>query len=235
MSLYLSRLRLRRDLPVGAIAPLLLPEDPSQRAGAVHHLLWSLFSEGVDDRRDFLWRETVPGSGPQARAVLYVLSAREPHDRLGLFHVETRAFAPVLTPGDRLAFSLRANPVVTRPRPGKKHGQRHDVVMDRLSALGSGARADQRQALVEEAGRDWLVRQGERHGFRLRDDLRPLRTDGYRQLRLPRSGSEPIRISVLDFEGVLEVTDPVRFLDRLRSGFGKAKAFGCGLMLLRRA
>jgi CRISPR system Cascade subunit CasE len=40
---------------------------------------------------------------------------------------------------------------------------------------------------------------------------------------------------VLDFEGVLEVTDPVRFLAALANGFGRARAFGCGLMLIRRA
>jgi CRISPR system Cascade subunit CasE len=240
MSLYLSRVGLRRDAPVAAIAPLLFPEDPSERAGAVHRLLWTLFAGDGGKARDFLWRETVPGTGPGARTAFYVLSARLPRDPHGLFRLETKDFAPALAPGDRLAFSLRANPVITRAAPApeaphrKKRGKRHDVVMDRLSAVAPGTRADVRRTLVEEAGRDWLVRQGERYGFRLREDLRPLRVDGYQQLRVPRSGPD-VRFSVLDFAGVLEVTDPERFLDRLAVGFGKAKAFGCGLMLLRRA
>jgi CRISPR system Cascade subunit CasE len=234
MSLYLSRVALRRDAPVAAIAPLLLPADPSQRAGAVHRLLWTLFAGDADDRRDFLWRETTRGSGLGARAAFYVLSARMPCDPHGLFQLETKEFKPVLRAGDCLAFALRANPVVTRPCPGKRHGKRHDVVMDRLSAHGSDTRAELRQSVIEEAGRAWLLQQGERHGFRLRDDLRPLRVDGYQQLQVPRPGPA-VRFSVLDFEGVLEVTDPERFLDRVRTGFGKAKAFGCGLMLLRRA
>jgi CRISPR system Cascade subunit CasE len=39
---------------------------------------------------------------------------------------------------------------------------------------------------------------------------------------------------VLDISGVLEVHDPDRFLLRLAQGFGRARAFGCGLMLIRR-
>jgi CRISPR system Cascade subunit CasE len=34
---------------------------------------------------------------------------------------------------------------------------------------------------------------------------------------------------------VLQVTDPAAFLAKVASGFGPQKAFGCGLMLLRRA
>jgi CRISPR system Cascade subunit CasE len=45
----------------------------------------------------------------------------------------------------------------------------------------------------------------------------------------------PIEFSALDLSGVLEVQDGEPFLAALLSGFGKAKAFGCGLMLIRRA
>jgi CRISPR system Cascade subunit CasE len=33
---------------------------------------------------------------------------------------------------------------------------------------------------------------------------------------------------------VLEVTEPQAFVAAVLRGFGKAKAFGCGLMLIRR-
>jgi CRISPR system Cascade subunit CasE len=39
---------------------------------------------------------------------------------------------------------------------------------------------------------------------------------------------------VLDINGVLTVKDPERFLVALASGFGRARAFGYGLMLIRR-
>jgi CRISPR system Cascade subunit CasE len=44
-----------------------------------------------------------------------------------------------------------------------------------------------------------------------------------------------MRIGVLDLEGVLVVSDPARLCHCLAHGFGRAKAFGCGLMMIRRA
>ena len=35
--------------------------------------------------------------------------------------------------------------------------------------------------------------------------------------------------------GEITITDPAAFLSKLPLGFGSAKAFGCGLMLIRRA
>ena len=41
--------------------------------------------------------------------------------------------------------------------------------------------------------------------------------------------------STLDFEGMLTVINPASFLPAIARGFGAAKAYGCGLMLIRRA
>ena len=43
------------------------------------------------------------------------------------------------------------------------------------------------------------------------------------------------RFGGIDLEAGLTLTDPAAFLGRLLGGFGRAKAFGCGLMLIRRA
>ena len=43
------------------------------------------------------------------------------------------------------------------------------------------------------------------------------------------------RVETTNGRGVVEVTDPTAFLSRLAQGFGSAKAFGNGLMLIRRA
>ena len=236
---WLSRVRLRRDVSAAALAPVLLPADADARAGVVHRLLWTLFADDPDRQRDFLWREDSRGGLRPGRASFLVLSARPPADRHDLFEVESKPFAPALAPGDRLAFALRANPVVTRPNPESGRPKRHDVVMDRLHRLPKGARAEARLAATLEAGRAWLAGQGARSGFRLPLDAAGgpiLRVDGYDQVRVPRGrGQKPITFSVLDLEGVLEVVVPEVFLEALARGFGKAKAFGCGLMLIRRA
>jgi CRISPR system Cascade subunit CasE len=42
-------------------------------------------------------------------------------------------------------------------------------------------------------------------------------------------------LGIAELEGQLDVTDPDAFAAKVAAGFGRAKAFGCGLMLLRRA
>ena len=240
---WLTRLRLKRDVPAAALARVLLPDDPSERCQTAHRLLWTLFADDPDRRRDFLWREERPGRGSSGRGGFLVLSERAPVDAHGLFDMDPpKAWSPVLAEGDRLAFSLRANPVVTR-KDGGGSSKRHDVVMDRLRAIPRDQRAEFRDAAMREAGRAWLDRQASEHGFTVlveedgeTEEERPLlRIDGYEQLRIARPREKPARLSVLEFDGVLEVKDPGRFVAALHRGFGKAKAWGCGLMLIRRA
>jgi CRISPR system Cascade subunit CasE len=225
--LFLSRIRLRRDGSAAALAALLVPAGgAAPRSAAGHRLIWSLFADAADRRRDFLWREQAPGQ-------FLTLSSRVPVDRHELFEVEPKPFEPALTEGDRLRFSLRANPVVAVSAAPGRRGQRHDVVMHALKLLaGADARAAARLGAVQSAGAAWLTRQGERHGFVPEGDVA---VDGYERLRIPRDGAADAVFGVADIEGVLRVTDAARFLAQLARGFGRARAFGHGLMLIRRA
>jgi len=223
--LFLSRARLRRDAPVGTLAKLLVPEDAADRVAASHRLVWALFADSGDRKRDFLWREERPGH-------FMALSARPPDDPHELFDLDFKSFAPALSPGDRLGFTLRANPVVARPAARGQRGKRHDVVMDLLRDVPPGDRAVARPEAVLTAGRSWLARQGEAHGFA---PVGEAGVDGYDSLRIPRADGRPAVFGVVDISGVLEVRDPDRFLTRLAQGFGRARAFGCGLMLIQRA
>jgi CRISPR system Cascade subunit CasE len=241
--LWLSRIALRQAAPVAALARLLVPNEAGEQNGAAHRLVWALFTDGEGRRRDFLWRQERPGA-------FMALSARPPVPMDDVFEVQSQEFAPNLVGGDRLRFSLRANPVVARSAGPGQRGKRHDVVMDAIRTLPEccckhpglmpreicpldyKCRAQQRMALGTEAGRRWLASQGERGGFK---PLGEVGVDGYETLRIPRGEGPPVQYSVLDFEGVLEVTDPSRFLVMLAQGFGRAKAFGCGMMLIRRA
>lgn len=49
-----------------------------------------------------------------------------------------------------------------------------------------------------------------------------------------RNGEKPITFSTVDYAGYLTVTEPVLFLQALRSGLGKSKALGCGLLMIKR-
>jgi CRISPR system Cascade subunit CasE len=211
-----------------------------------HQALWKLLGRAPEQKREFLFC----AEPTNARVSFLVLSREAPaEDGEGVWVVDAKRFNPTLGVGQRLGFRLRASPVVSRK------GARHDVVMDRKRAMkAAGSVMETEPDLVRQAGLAWLQRQSARAGFKLADaDLArigdggllegagqpqvALRVDGYQQHRL-RSGpkhAEMIRFSTLDFEGLLEVTDPVVFLEKVKTGFGPQKAFGCGLMLLRRA
>lgn len=220
--LYLSRATLRRDAPILALARALIHEDEGVRIGAAHRLVWTLFGDSSERRRDFLWRA-------KGQAGFLILSARPPQDPEGLFDLETKPFAPVLRAGQRLRFSLRANPVVAIPLAQGQRGKRHDVVMHALCAVPPGQRAAARREAIETAGRAWLHRQAQRAGFRVEDGVA---VDGYEQLRIPREKAPAMRLSVLEFDGVLTVGDPEGLLAAMTRGFGRGRAFGCGLMLI---
>jgi CRISPR system Cascade subunit CasE len=238
---FLTRARLRADISTAALRALLVPNSDSGRAGAGHKLVWTLFADSADRDRDFLWREARPGT-------FYLLSCRPPNDRQGLFDLDPpKRFAPVLRAGDRLEFSLRANATIARGGGPGVRGKPCDVVMDALHATPRDARATERRRLMCKAGIAWLARQGERAGFVLPEmsarpnepdtvveDVMPVRVTAYRTWRVAHRGPKA-KIGVLDFEGMVQVTDPDAFVTALGRGFGRAKAFGCGLMLIRRA
>jgi CRISPR system Cascade subunit CasE len=234
---HLSRARLRatHGEALSAIAPLLIPEDPNRRAGTAHRLVWLLFQDIPDSQRDFLWRDDGDGK-------YMILSKRLPSDPHGLFDLDTKPCEPDLSVGDRLQFTLRANPTVARKgerdadaKAKRARGKRVDIVMDALHKIPKGERAAVRDTIASDAARQWLSEQGAKAGFALdhvmvesqdRVDI----ADHDRRRRRERAG-----ISVLDMKGILKVTDPAAFLARLGQGFGSAKAFGNGLMLIRRA
>src|SRR5690242_141465 len=222
----IARARLRRDRPADALARILVPEEPGARLGAAHSLVWALFADQPDHRRDFLWREMRPGE-------FLILANRPPVDPHNLFDLEYKPFAPMLSDGQRLGFELRANPVISIPTPHGQRGKRTDVVMHALHDVAPGERATARESTMREAGASWLARKGSMSGFSVAPDQ--IYIDAYEQVRIPRDGKRPITFSTAIFQGVLTVDAPELFLANVLRGFGAAKAFGCGLMLIRRA
>lgn len=199
-----------------------------------HQALWKLFDLPPKEARagqpvPFLFRAEAQDGLP----VFYVLSAQCPQDRHDLWQVDAKPYAPDLRAGDRLSFKLRINPTVARGAPGER-GRRHDVVMDAKQRLDwkelpAAARPSLAQ-LAYEAGASWLRDRQERLGVRF--DATSLRVDGYRTWR--QRGGKGIALSMLDFEGQLSVADAEAFRGALFAGIGPAKAFGCGLLLVRR-
>lgn len=96
------------------------------------------------------------------------------------------------------------------------------------------------KAVVDNALMNWIEKQGEQHGFILvaddREDQCKLQNSAYRWHALTKKAEkgEKSGFSSVDFTGELQVTDIEKFENALFSGIGPAKAFGCGLMLVKR-
>jgi CRISPR system Cascade subunit CasE len=193
----------------------------------LHQALWDVFPPAPDAARDFIYRM----ESRQGRPCVYLVSRRKPtHDPENLWRIQTRPYEPQLREGQRLGFSLRANPVVTR------EGKRHDIVMDAKKALRQGGQPVPPLAeLMQSAGQRWLQRRQENLGCKLESVL----VDGYRIQEMFKAsarregGARPIRVATCDFQGVLCVTDPKALAKVLMEGVGKARAFGCGLLMVR--
>jgi CRISPR system Cascade subunit CasE len=194
-----------------------------------HQAVWQLFDLPPVTARTgtaFLFRHEWQGDFP----AFYILSRSTPQDRVGLWSIQSKPYAPQLEVGDRLHFKLRVNPVVTR------NGKRHDVVMDAKQRLRwKELRPEERPALntvAYEAGSAWLASRAQKHGFTIAPAS--LMVDSYRTHAVHYTGCASICFSTLDFSGMLTVIDTGKFLSALYSGIGPAKSFGCGLLLIKR-
>ncbi len=144
--------------------------------------------------------------------------------------------------GQTVSFSLRANPTKRIAKPLKGD----DVMKGKRVAL-----------LREEEQLDWLVRKGNERekgrpgGFKIlakeiqeqNGEIRRLvrvntapegKQTGYKKdEKGERCGHQMTQLAVR-FHGLLRITDPDAFRETLIRGIGPAKAFGCGLMLVKR-
>ncbi len=141
---------------------------------------------------------------PGARG--YLLPVDEPNPAAKSFDLN-------LTPGQVLAFRLRANPTVKRK-------------------LDDGTR--KRAGLYrEEEQKKWLERKAEQGGFRVLS----ARTGNQDTINgYIRRGEERHKLHLLavQFDGLLQVADPDRLRETVRRGIGSGKGLGFGLLSLAR-
>lgn len=203
---------------------------------ALHKAVWNFFLGDPDRKRDFLFRcDSMHG-----QPVIYILSAEKPVSQSGAWVVDTKEFSPVLQNGDRLSFTVRVNPVVTKTYKDEKTGKdihkRHDVVMNRTFEAREQGITLSYNEVVNSAGYEWLAVRAEKHGFKVSPSS--VIVDRYEKKTFEKSTPSgkisKVVLGILDIRGVLEVTDSDAFVEMLYAGLGPAKGFGNGLMLVKR-
>lgn len=216
--MFLSRV----TLDLTKLTPAMWQKWKVAQPYASHQWLWQLFTE--QNERQFLFRHEPTAQGDS----FYLLSEEVPIAERSLFSISSKPFTPQLAQGMTLAFSLRANPVVTR------NGKRSDVLMDaKYQAKLQGTDPSEFPDRQEKAAFAWLKAQGERGGFTV--EAQDVQISGQQRQRFARkTGEHPITFTTVDFAGSLEVTNSQLFMQTLKKGLGKSKAMGCGLLLIRR-
>lgn len=199
-----------------------IPWDAARNPYNLHRQLWHLFpgedretrSNDEETRQGFLYRIEDYSTGRPAR--LLVQSRRAPTRADGLPLVGTREFTPRPGAGQRLAFVLTANPVKT--------------IVDAQRDAKPGKQSEKcRVPLIkEEEQRQWFLRKLGEAGEVEAVSVLPHAPVYFRK------GSRAGKLVTATFEGVLRVRDPDRLAALLENGVGPAKAFGCGLLLVRR-
>jgi CRISPR system Cascade subunit CasE len=166
--------------------------------------------------------------------MFFLLSDDRPQFDESLWSCEPKEYNPQVIEGEKLKFILRANPVKVH----KKYGKRLDAYQYALQHYKSGTLPpavvennsyDKREA-AEASCLKWLNDKASQSGFCILEG----RVQSYAREKFQRKG-EIVTIGTVDFHGELEVLEPAKFLsDCLFKGVGRAKGFGCGLMLVRR-
>ena len=132
-----------------------------------------------------------------------------------LCSAESKAYVPRVDAGQTFRFRLRANPTARK-------------IVDESVRTHDGRPKRARVGLFgEDRQKAWLERKARNAGFVPREYRIEERRDV--DSRKPES-RERIRHSAVDFEGILQVTDPEQFLKTLKDGVGSAKGFGFGLL-----
>ena len=135
----------------------------------------------------------------------YLLPVSEPNPAVKSFDLD-------LAPGQVLAFRLRANPTARRTFDDKK---RRVGIYDEQEQIA------------------WLKRKGELGGFRIVS----ARTGGQEDVggKIKRDEeTHTLKLAAVQFDGLLQVTDPDRLRETVGRGVGSGKGLGFGLLSLAR-
>lgn len=115
--------------------------------------------------------------------------------------------------GDRMRFRVTLNPIVSRKEEGLSRGKVYPILNGNDQV-------------------DFLIQRSEKNGFTLGENDFTIVERKF--VPLEKDGKKLVNLNKVTYEGMLEVTDKVKFYKTLTQGFGKKKAYGCGLMTVIR-
>lgn len=231
---FFSKITLRESAPISTLRTLM------HDGYAPHKTVWQLLSHSPEQKRNFLFRYDIEPQSGLPR--FYVVSEQEAHDTSGLWNIEPKPYLQPQEPnkslfaiGDTFRFSMRINPTFDKSDRTKKQKTRYDLIMHmrhQMTKNEHGQREEPHAMTEHRACKEWLERR-QNLGFEVVQPDETLMVEQYDQLRFKHNNTTTI-MSRVDMSGILRVTDVAKFQDNLTKGVGHGKAFGCGLLLIRR-
>jgi len=204
-------------VPVSAfLSRVVVPEKLMSDRHGLHRAFWRAFpGRETGEAQPFLFREEPYAPVSRGEVGYVVQSAGRPawDEVLGLRVASCERVETTFRVGDRFFFRLLASPVRRLMHPDEIR-QRHGTV---------------RRASPRAWTEDWLRRRAAQGGFEIQElifDLGQVKS---------RRGESRFKLASVQFDGLLEVTDPTVFASTWRSGIGTKRAFGFGLLSLKRA
>jgi CRISPR system Cascade subunit CasE len=147
----------------------------------------------------------------------------------------SKSMPPSLTPGTQLGFAIRICPVVRKASAGDKHrkGAEVDAFLSRCWDAGDDDSIDR-----EAVYREWLVKRLAANGAARVGSVSMVRFRRERVVRSTHAKGDGPQVHHCErpdayFRGTLEVEASDAFLQHLRRGIGRHRAFGFGMLLLQ--
>ncbi|MEW6670489.1 MAG: type I-E CRISPR-associated protein Cas6/Cse3/CasE [Thermodesulfobacteriota bacterium] len=180
----------------------------------IHRVLWRLFPEDVEARRDFLFR--IEHSDRNHADVLMQSKKKPEGSSVEARILAWKDFFLSLCAGQRLRFLLIANPIKTIKNEAGQTEENGETKKCRVPLIR------------EESQRAWIERK-----FQYAASLESLVIDPMSPMRF-RKGKEDRagKIQPVRFQGILNVKTLEKMTDLVENGIGPAKAFGCGMLSL---
>lgn len=151
----------------------------------------------------------------------------------------TRDYAPLLDKvqaGVSFSFRLAANPVhhVRPPSTPRRDSDddRGKGAADIADRRGGRVRGQRFAHITVAQQLTWLVSRAPGWGFSVGSEDEPTARIVERRKLVFTRNQQPVTVGLAVFEGHLTVTDAVVLRERLVSGIGAAKAYGCGMLTL---
>lgn len=184
----------------------------------IHKVLWSLFDNSPDQKRDYLFRVE---ERHFFNVAVLLQSDREPshcgNDTITI--IASKPFRPVFTLDMYLRFYTVCNPVKTIIDEGGRKNAKGEVKKCRVPLT------------KEDEQITWLTNKLQASATIANVDAQILHPLYFKKAKEARSG----KIQPVAFRGTMKIVNPDALFNTFHLGIGPAKAFGCGLLSVAKA